>query len=159
MSTLTDPDLPDGALALFGCPSALANLPLSLCDTSGLDAQARLHQLDRLRALHQGAGVDPRYLNVPDDATLWFVHVGIDCIVHAGMQGCTRNLMEYALGANADAAIAVASRYVAYAFPQARVLRAHARPSACTHPAELSFPECVRRGDLPPRVIARTVAL
>ena len=51
---------------------------------------------------------------------------------------------------------AVRSYFVAVA-PDVHVIQAHAKPSSAEHPEELTFPEQVRRLDMPPRPLTRTL--
>ncbi|WP_374365142.1 hypothetical protein [Piscinibacter sp.] len=134
-----------------------ASMPLVLQDPASLSPEARALRRAELIRAHRAVGVDPQYLSLPDGQQLWFVHVVLDLEVHAGCLGFTRHLFEYAAGATPDEADqAVRSYFVAVA-PDVHVIQAHAKPSSAEHPEELTFPEQVRRLDMPPRPLTRTL--
>ena len=131
--------------------SASAECPPNpmLIDLSTLDPATRAIRREKLRSIHFQCGVHAAYLILPPGHSLWFVAVGLDIEVHAGCLGFTRNLYEFALGTSMDDAIDAVKRHFAVVLPHANVVRATARLSSCNHPEELTFPEQVRRKDLP----------
>lgn len=137
-----------------GAPNAV---PLILQDPASLSPQARSQRRADLARAHRAVGVDPKYLSLPEGQRLWFVHVVLDLEVHAGCLGFTRHLHEYAAGASADDAAQAVRAYFAAVAPDAHVIQAQARPSSAQHPEELTFPEQVRRADMPPRPLTRTL--
>jgi uncharacterized protein (UPF0254 family) len=103
--------------------------------------------------------VDPRYLEMQNGQSLWFVHTTIDRQVHAGCLGFTRNLMDYALGADESEASSAVARYLAAVAPEVSVTRFEVLRASVDHPEELTFPEEVRRLDMPARAVrARTAS-
>jgi hypothetical protein len=135
-------------------PSALAEigreLPLALRDPSTLSPDARAARRQHLRSVHLETGVDPRCLTMPEGVSLWFVSLLLDLEVHAGCLGYTRHLHEYALGATEADALEAVRQYFAAVAPQAAILSHKACLSRAAHPEELTFPEEVRRLDIPP---------
>lgn len=125
-------------------------LPLAPCDPSTLSPEARAARRHRLRSVHLESGVDPRCLTMPEGMSLWFVSLMLDLQVHAGCLGVTRHLYEYALGANEAEAIEAVRQYLGAVAPQAGILSHKACLSRTEHPEELTFPEEVRRLDIPP---------
>lgn len=138
-------------------PGASSAVPLILQDPSSLSPQARAQRRADLARAHRAVGVDPKYLSLPQGQRLWFVHVVLDLEVHAGCLGFTRHLHEYAAGATAEDAAHAVHAYFAAVAPDAHLIQAHARPSSAEHPEELTFPEQVRRTDMPPRPLTRTL--
>lgn len=126
-----------------------ANVPLVLQDPASLSPDARAERRASLGRAHRAVGVDPKYLHLPEGQRLWFVHVVLDLVVHAGCFGFTKNLYEYALGANTVEAEGAVRAYFATAVPEAVVVHATPRLSSAEHPEELVFPEQVRRLDMP----------
>ena len=120
-----------------------------LQDPSKLDPDTRAKRRERLRSIHIQCGVDETYLTLPPGHFLWFVSVGLDIEVHAGCLGFTRNLYEFALGTSVAEAIDAVKQHFAVVLPHANVVRATADLSNCNHPEELTFPEQVRRKDIP----------
>lgn len=112
-------------------------------------SESSSNRLARLRRIHLECGVDPRYLTLPEGSHLWFVSVTLDIEVHAGPLGFTRSLYEFALGSDEPEAMAAVSEYFKRSLPQANILHVQARKSLTTHPEELTFPEQVRRRDIP----------
>jgi hypothetical protein len=135
-------------------PSTLAEigreLPLALRDPSTLSPEARAARRHHLRSVHLETGVDPRCLTVPEGLSLWFVSLVLDLEVHAGCLGFTRHLYEYALGATKADALEAVRQYFAAVAPDAAILSHEACLSRTAHPEELTFPEEVRRLDIPP---------
>lgn len=135
-------------------PSTLAEigreLPLALRDPSTLSPEVRAARRDRLRSVHLATGVDPRCLTMPAGMSLWFVSLVLDLEVHAGCLGFTQHLYEYALGATEADALEAVRRYFAAVAPDAAILSHKASLSRSAHPEELTFPEEVRRLDIPP---------
>lgn len=135
-------------------PSALAEigheLPLALCDPSTLSLEARAARRHHLRSVHLETGVDPRCMTMPEGLLLWFVSLVLDLEVQAGCLGFTRHLHEYALGATEADALEAVRRYFAAVAPDAAILSHKACLSRTAHPEELTFPEEVRRLDIPP---------
>lgn len=135
-------------------PSAIAEtgraLPLALRDPSTLSPEARAARRHHLRSVHLETGVDPRCLTMPDGMSLWFVSLLLDLEVHAGCLGFTRHLYEYALGATEADAIEAVRQYFGAVAPQVAILSHKACLSRTVHPEELTFPEEVRRLDIPP---------
>jgi hypothetical protein len=125
-------------------------LPLALCDPSMLSPEARAARRNHLRSVHLETGVDPRCLTMPDGMSLWFVSLVLDLEVHAGCLGFTRHLYEYALGATEADAIEAVRQYFAAVAPEVAILSHKACLSRTVHPEELTFPEEVRRLDIPP---------
>lgn len=125
--------------------------PLALRDPADLDPAQRAQRRARLRDAHTAAGVDPRYLCLPEGMLLWFVHIVLDLEIHASCQGFTKHLYEYAIGSDEHSAVqAVHRRYAALA-PEVNIVSACARRSSSEHPEELTFPELVCRDDVPAR--------
>ncbi len=138
-------------------PGASSVVPLILQDPASLTPLARAQRRADLARAHRAVGLDPKYLNLPDGHRLWFVHVVLDLEVHAGCLGFTRHLHEYAAGASPEEAAHAVRAYFGAVAPDAHVIQAHARPSSAEHPEELTFPEQVRRLDMPPQPLARTL--
>jgi len=132
------------SVASTGLPTSLA-----LQDPSKLDPTTRAKRRERLRGVHIQCGVDAAYLTLPPGHFLWFVSVGLDVEVHAGCLGFTRNLYEFALGTSVADAIDAVRQHFAIALPHAKVVGATASLSNCNHPEELTFPEQIRRKDIP----------
>lgn len=138
----------------MNAPSTLAEidreLPLALRDPSTLSPECRAARRDRLRSVHLETGVDPRCLTIPEGMSLWFVSLVLDLEVHAGCLGFTHHLYEYALGATEADALEAVRWYLAAVVPDAAILSHKASLSRTAHPEELTFPEEVRRLDIPP---------
>lgn len=113
-------------------------------------ADDRSQRRARLRQIHLDCGVDPRFLSKPVGQELWFVSVTLDIEVHAGCLGFTRSLFEFALGATEAEAIDSVAAYFKASLPEANLVNAVAKRSQTLHPEELTFPEQVRRRDIPP---------
>lgn len=141
------------ATSPFTEPATRPRATSPLLDSARSPAEVRAAKRAGLRELHLQCGVDPRYLEVPHGQSLWFVHTTIDRQVHAGCLGFTRHLMDYALGADAAQANSAVARYLAAVAPEVSVMRAEARRAAVDHPEELTFPEQVRRVDMPARMV------
>lgn len=135
-------------------PSAVAETgrasPLALRDPSTLSSEARAARRHHLRSVHLETGVDPRCLTMPEGMSLWFVSLLLDLEVHAGCLGFTRHLHEYALGATEADALEAVRQYFGAVAPQVAILSHKACLSRTVHPEELTFPEEVRRLDIPP---------
>ena len=125
-------------------------LPLALRDPSTLSPKARAARRNHLRSVHLETGVDPRCLTMPEGMSLWFVSLLLDLEVHAGCLGFTRHHYEYALGATEADAIEAIRQYFAAVAPQVAILSHKVCLSRTVHPEELTFPEEVRRLDIPP---------
>ena len=123
---------------------------LALCDPPTLSPDARAARRNHLRSVHLETGVDPRCLTMAEGMSLWFVSLLLDLEVHAGCLGVTRHLYEYALGANEADAIEAVRQYFAAVAPEVAILSHKACLSRTVHPEELTFPEEVRRLDIPP---------
>lgn len=125
-------------------------LPLALSDPSTLSPEARAARRNHLRTVHLESGVDPRCLTMPEGMSLWFVSLMLDLEVHAGCLGFTRHLYEYALGATEADAVEAVRQYFGAVAPQVAILGHKVCLSRTVHPEELTFPEEVRRLDIPP---------
>lgn len=125
-------------------------LPLALCDPPTLSPEARAARRNRLRSVHLDSGVDPRCLTMPEGMSLWFVSLLLDLEVHAGCHGYTRHLHEYALGATEADALEAVRQYFSAVAPPVAILSHRVCLSRTIHPEELTFPEEVRRLDIPP---------
>ena len=136
---------PQSAIAEMG-----RELPLALRDPSTLSPEARAARRNHLRSVHLETGVDPHCLTMPEGMSLWFVSLLLDLEVHAGCLGFTRHLYEYALGANEADAIEAVRQYFGAVAPEVAILSHKACLSRTVHPEELTFPEEVRRLDIPP---------
>ena len=134
-----------------------ATMPLVLMDPAKLSPSERQERRTTLRNAHLAVGVDPAYLAMPEGVHLWFVSVVLDLEVHAGCQGFTRSLYEYAMAKTPEDAIDTVRRYFAEAIPHSYVISASAKLSSCEHPEELTFPEQVRRADMPVSPRPRTL--
>lgn len=135
--------IPNSSFTTDDRPSSLVR------DPATLDPGSRTKRRERLRAIHLECGVDPAFLTLPPEHTLWFVSVHLDVQVHAGCLGFTRSLYEFALGRCQADAIETVTHHFAKILPHATVLGATAGLSNCIHPEELTFPEQVRRKDIP----------